>query len=56
MGEPHTNHSYAGRIIATIFSFGIYMFWWQYNIMEDTNRHFEENWGWEDGLRHALGG
>ena len=49
-------HNYAGRIIATIFTCGIYSFWWEYDIMTEGNRHFEENWAWEDSLRHALGG
>jgi len=56
VGAPKGNHSYAGRIVATIFSFGLYMLWWQYNIMEEGNEHFEENWAWEDGLRAGLGG
>ncbi len=56
VGATKGNHNYAGRVIATIFSLGLYMLWWEYNIMEDGNRHFEENWAWEDGLRAALGG
>jgi hypothetical protein len=24
--------------------------------MTEGNQHFEENWVWEDNLRHALGG
>jgi Domain of unknown function (DUF4234) len=56
VGAPKSPHSYGGRVVAAIFSLGIYFLWWQYNIMEDGNRHFEENWAWEDGLRHALGG
>jgi hypothetical protein len=55
-GPPKQPHNYVGRVIATIFSFFLYSFWWQYNIMEEGNRHYEENWVWEDGLRASLGG
>jgi hypothetical protein len=34
-----------GRIVATIFSFGIYMFSWFYNQMDEPNKHFTSNWG-----------
>src|SRR5262249_58651298 len=27
--------NYAGRIVATIFSCGVYFFWWLYNMMDD---------------------
>ena len=55
-GEPKQPHNYAGRIVATIFSLGIYSAWWIYNLMVEGNHHFEENWAWEDNLRAALGG
>ena len=55
-GTAKEPYNYAGRVIASIFSIGIYLLFWQYNLMEDGNRHFEENWVWEDNLRHALGG
>jgi hypothetical protein len=46
-------HNYVGRVVAAIFSLGIYSFWWTYNIMDDANRHFEINWAWEDSLAQA---
>ena len=55
-GAPKQPYNYAGRIVASIFSLGIYLLWWLYNLMVDGNEHFEENWAWEDSLRHALGG
>ena len=55
-GTAKEPYNYTGRVIASIFSIGIYLLFWQYNLMEDGNRHFEENWVWEDNLRHALGG
>src|SRR5262249_59889968 len=45
--------NYAGRIVATIFSCGVYFFWWLYNMMDDGNRHFLWNWPWEDSLAGA---
>jgi len=55
-GPQHQANNYVARVLVTIVTFGIYFLWWTYNIMDDLNRHFEENWAWEDGLRHALGG
>jgi hypothetical protein len=43
-----------GRIAATIFSFGIYMFWWYYDQMEEPNKHFADNWAQEDELVRAV--
>jgi len=59
--EPHQarvkdQNNYAGRIVATIFSFGIYLFWWYYNQMNDPNRHFESNWRHEDAIVAAVQG
>ena len=46
--------NYVGRIVAAIFSLGIYMFWWYYNQMEEPNRHFAGNWAQEDELVKAV--
>jgi hypothetical protein len=47
-------NNYAGRIVATIFTCGIYGLWWEYDLMVDGNRHFGHNWPWEDALAHAV--
>ena len=47
-------HNYVGRVVATIFSFGIYGLWWEYDIMTEGNRHFEENWRWEDDVAQSV--
>jgi len=52
----HQPENYVGRIIATIFTCGIYGLFWLYNIMDDGNRHFAENWAWEDSLAQAVQG
>ena len=46
--------NYAGRIVASIFSFGVYFFVWLYNMMDDVNKHFLWNWPWEDSLSGAV--
>jgi len=47
-------NNYVGRIVATVFSLGIYLFWWYYNQMNDPNRHFEANWIQEDAMVAAI--
>jgi hypothetical protein len=47
-------NNYAGRIVATIVSLGIYLFWWYYDQMNDPNRHFQSNWSQEDALVAAV--
>jgi hypothetical protein len=46
--------NYVGRIVASIFSFGIYVLWWTYNQMEEPNKHFRVNWAQEDILVNAV--
>jgi myo-inositol catabolism protein IolC len=46
--------NYVGRILATIFTLGIYMFWWLYNQMDEPNKHFTSNWAQEDALVNAV--
>ena len=48
-------HNYAGRIIATVASCGIYTLWWLYDLQVDGNRHLEANWPWDDALAGAVG-
>jgi hypothetical protein len=47
-------NNYVGRIVATVFSFGVYLFWWYYNQMNDPNRHFQGNWVQEDAMVAAV--
>jgi len=47
-------NNYVGRIVASIFSLGVYLFWWYYNQMDDPNRHFQTNWPQEDALAAAV--
>ncbi|MFN8035105.1 MAG: DUF4234 domain-containing protein [Acidimicrobiia bacterium] len=52
--SPLERQNYVGRIVATVFSFGIYGLWWLYNMMDDPNRHFRLNWSWEDALAETV--
>jgi hypothetical protein len=47
-------HNYVGRVVATVFSFGIYFLWWYYNMMREGNEHFYKNWTQEDALANAV--
>ena len=55
-GRLHQPENYVGRILAAIFTCGVYTFFWLYNIMDDGNRHFTTNWAWEDSLAQASSG
>lgn len=46
--------NYAGRIVASVFSLGVYLFWWYYNQMDEPNRHFQVNWAQENALAAAV--
>jgi hypothetical protein len=47
-------HNYIARVIVTAVTCGIYGIWWLYDMMTDTNRHFQENWRWEDDLAQSV--
>jgi hypothetical protein len=49
-------HNYAGRVIASVLTCGIYLLWWTYDVMVEGNRHFEHNWRWEDDLASSVQG
>ena len=53
-GRVKRPDNYVGRIVAVIVSFGIYMFWWFYNQMQEPNKHFAVNWTQEDELVKAV--
>jgi hypothetical protein len=53
-GQVKGPDNYVGRIVAAIFSLGIYMFWWFYNQMEEPNKHFASNWTQEQELVNAV--
>jgi hypothetical protein len=54
-GQVKRPDNYVGRILAAIFTLGVYMFWWFYNQMDEPNKHFASNWAQEDELVTAAG-
>lgn len=50
----HHPHNHVARILVSFVTCGIYTLWWMYDVMEDGNRHFTDNWAWEDSLARAL--
>jgi hypothetical protein len=53
-GQVKRPDNYVGRVLAVIFTLGIYMFWWFYNQMDEPNKHFTSNWAQEDELVTAV--
>jgi hypothetical protein len=53
-GQAKRPDNYVGRIVAAIFTLGIYMFWWYYNQMDEPNKHFASNWAHEQELVTAV--
>lgn len=59
MGAPdparlHQPYAYAGRVVASVVTCGIYTFFWLNDSFRDGNDHFRANWVWEDGLAGAV--
>jgi hypothetical protein len=54
LGQVKGPDNYAGRIVAAIFTLGIYLFWWYYNQMDEPNKHFASNWAHEQELVTAV--
>ena len=54
LGRVKKPDNYVGRILAAVFTLGIYMFWWFYDQMEAPNQHFRVNWAQEDALAVAV--
>jgi hypothetical protein len=47
-------HNYVARVIVMFLTCGVYSLWWLYDLMVEGNRHFEENWQWEDDLAQSV--
>ena len=46
--------NYVGRIVASFFTCGIYLFWWVYDMQVEGNRHVEGNWAFEDAVMSGV--
>jgi hypothetical protein len=53
-GRLKQKHNYVGRVVAYLLTCGIYGLWWEYDVMVETNRHYEHNWRWEDELANGV--
>jgi hypothetical protein len=53
-GRVKGQQNYVGRVVATIFSFGVYLLWWYHDMMVEPNHHFYTNWSQEDALAAAV--
>lgn len=50
----HRRQRTAARLAVTLVTCGLYLLWWLRDMMAGPNRHFEENWRWEDSLARAV--
>ncbi len=48
-------HNYAGRVVATLASCGLYGLWWLYDLMTEGNEHQRRSWASDDALWVAAG-
>jgi hypothetical protein len=49
-------HSYAGRVLALIGTFGLYSLWWAADLMREGNAHIHQDQAWEDALAAVAAG
>lgn len=47
-------HNYGGRIVASIFTCGLYLLWWTADMMREGNQHLAHTWAWEDPMAGAV--
>jgi len=46
--------NYVARVIVSVLTCGIYLFWWLYDMQVDGNRHLEVNWPFDDAVAGAI--
>ncbi len=46
--------NYVARVIVSILTCGIYVFWWIYNMQVEGNRHLEANWPFDNAIVEAV--
>lgn len=47
-------HNYVGRLLAVVFSLGLYSLWWVADVMQEGNADFEQSSAWEDALAQSV--
>jgi hypothetical protein len=45
---------YAWRVVVSVVTCGIYLFWWFVDQQREGDEHYAINWPWEDHLAHAV--
>jgi hypothetical protein len=45
---------YVARVIVSVVTCGVYVFWWIYDMQVDGNRHLEVNWPFDDSIVAAV--
>lgn len=53
--RPQDPHNVTGRVLATLGTCGLYVFWWQYDVMVQGNANYMVDWAREDALLLSLG-
>jgi hypothetical protein len=46
--------NYVARVIVSLLTCGIYVFWWIYDMQVEGNRHLEINWPFENAVVEAV--
>ena len=49
-------HNYVGRLLATVFTAGVYSLWWVADLMREGNTNYQQGYAWEDALKRSLEG
>ena len=52
---PKGRHNVVNRVLALIFTGGIYALWWLYDLMVEGNANYRTDWAREDAMLVALG-
>lgn len=52
---PKGRHNIGGRVVALLATCGLYGLWWQYDLMEEGNDNYRNDWAREDALLQAVG-
>lgn len=52
--KPTPNRSFLVYFLLTIFTVGVFWFYWLYRLITDPNRHFTSQWAIEDSIFRDL--
>lgn len=49
-------HNYVGRVLAVVFTLGLYSLWWVADVMREGNANFQQDYAWEDAIARSRAG